>query len=83
MKSLAHRGGAWNFKTHQWVPDEYEHLERLGLVHCVFGHRDFFNPSLRERNITLTKMGEFVAGELGDVDVPARVNYSFHAALTA
>lgn len=82
LEALNRRSGAWKFSPEEWVPDEYEHLERLGLVHCAFGRSDAFSPILREREISFTTAGKTAASKIvGDVRMPVYVSFSFHSAL--
>lgn len=75
------KGGTLTFAPTAWVPDEYETLERLGLITCDFGYYDSFNPSLQSRVIKLTNEGLSEAKKLKNVKVPQYVGYSYHSAL--
>ena len=79
--ALLNKSGVWKFGVNEWVPDEFEHLERLGLVRCAFGLSDAFNSSLRERVISLTQAGKEAASQMTSVRQPAHVRFSFHAAM--
>jgi hypothetical protein len=82
LEALSRKSGSWKFGPKEWVPDEYEHLERIGLVRCYFGRSDAFNPMLREREISFTTAGKnAVSTIVGDVRMPSYVRYSFHSAL--
>lgn len=81
VAALSRNSFFWKFGPKEWVPDEYEHLERLGLVRCTFGRSDAFNSSLRERVISLTAAGEDAAKLVGSVRIPPYVRFSFHSAL--
>lgn len=81
LDALSLRSGVWKFGTTEWVPDEYEHLERVGLVRCEFGRSATFDTSLREREISLTQAGKDASDQLSEVRQPVHVRFSCHAAL--
>lgn len=81
LNALRLKGGRWLFSPKEWVPDEYERLERIGLVHCEFGSSACCSSGLRAREISLTALGKRAADELGVVRMPSFVRYSFRSAL--
>ena len=81
LNALKLKGGRWKFSPKEWVPDEFERLERIGLVRCEFGLSDLVSPRLREREISLTDLGKSALDELSEVRMPAFVRYSFRTAL--
>ncbi|MFK4706075.1 hypothetical protein ABIC83_002914 [Roseateles asaccharophilus] len=81
LETLRRRGGVWKFEARAWVPDEFERLERVGLVRCVFGRSDVMSPTLREREVSFTDLGQRAAASLRDVGAPVFVRYSFRSAM--
>lgn len=81
MVVLNRKGGKMHFAPREWVPDEYETLERVGLVRCEFGRSDALNRALKSRDITLTEAGAIAADQIVDATIPSYVEYSFHSAL--
>ena len=57
LAALMRRHGEWYFGPREWVPDEFERLEREGFVHCEFGFADLFSAALRSRTIRITEKG--------------------------
>lgn len=51
------------YSPQEWVPSEFETMERLGFVHCSFGHTEFAGVR-RARTITPTEAGLALAAEL-------------------
>ena len=82
MVALNRKGGRLHYGPSEWVPDEYETLERVGLVHCEFGRQDAFNKKLKARDITLTKAGAIAVQDIIDAIIPSYVTHSFHSALS-
>ena len=81
--ALKDKPNGQHYGPKQWVPDEYENLERMGLVACEFGLSSPLSPFLRERTITLTQNGKFMLGLLPPVEglEQLRVRHSFKSAL--
>jgi hypothetical protein len=82
MSALKFAGGRLMYGPRQWVPDEYEVLERAGLVRCEFGRSDIYVDRLREREISLTQAGVMASSNLdADSFFSGHVEYSFRSAL--
>lgn len=85
MTVLSVKGGRWEFNANQWVPTEYEHLERLGLVYCEFASSNDFYPKRQDRTIILTAAGKLalqqMEGCLMNPPIPLNVSYSFRSTL--
>ncbi len=81
LSDLAQRGGKWKFGPREWIPDEFERLERAGLVVCHFGAADLFSPFIRARELTLTANGKTAVEACASVVLPRHVGYSYKAAL--
>lgn len=81
LNELNRSGGQLRYSPKEWVPDEFEALERDGLVRCEFGEHDPFASTLRARVITMTDRGRDAANRLSDVRSPIYVRYSFRDAL--
>lgn len=81
LAHLLRAGGKRTYGPRAWVPDEYETLERAGLVHCEFGGFDFANDNLRERTISLSTLGQEQAAKMAPARTPGYLLYSFKSAL--
>lgn len=81
LAHLLQANGARTYGPRAWVPDEYETLERAGLVHCEFGAFDSFNETLRTRTISLTNLGREQAAHMAPARKPSYLIYSFKGAL--
>ena len=82
LLALKHSNGSLTFGPREWVPDEYEDLERAGLVRCEFGAFDLFNIRLRSRTIRLTVLGAAVVDNLRVAPIPGRGGFfSYRSAM--